>query len=207
MTNKRAKGRKYGNKRKSRNTDMGIRPEDGGVMRGTNDEIKMRLTCDLRSNGYTWVVVYDEPQARDGFDWEGFRTHDAAEAGTKLPVMQSRNPRLWRWVFGHGWQAVPESESELIMTQLVIEYPAVGATYRHDEYGVYEYGTYPESSVLAGQERRSCLGTFPTLAEARAEFPAAEYTDGSGYREIHIPEAPPDWFDPEAAGERWNDDY
>lgn len=91
---------------------------------------------------------------------------------------------------------------------LIIEYPASGKTYSHDEYGVYRYDTYPESSVLAGQERRSFIDSFPTLAEARAAFPDAEWNgEGSGYREIFIPETPPAWFDPSAAGERWEDDY
>lgn len=90
---------------------------------------------------------------------------------------------------------------------LIIEYPSAGATYSRDEYGVYEYDTYPETSVLAGQERRRFLDSFPTLAEARAAYPDAEYTDGSGYREIHIPKTPPEWFDPLNAGERWSEDY
>jgi hypothetical protein len=90
---------------------------------------------------------------------------------------------------------------------LIIEYPSSGATYSHDEYGVYRYDTYPDSSVLAGQERRSFLGSFPTLAEAQAEFPDAEWADGSGYRQINIPDTPPDWFDPANAGEQWSEDY
>ena len=93
------------------------------------------------------------------------------------------------------------------MPYLTIEYPASGATYSHDEYGVYEYGTYPDSSVLAGQERRSFIDRFPTLEEAKAAYPSAEYSgEGSGYREVHIPETPPSWFDPANAGESWTDD-
>jgi hypothetical protein len=90
---------------------------------------------------------------------------------------------------------------------LVIEYPMIGETYQHDEYGVYEYGVYPDSSVLAGQERRSFVDSFPTLAEAKASYPNAEYNgEGSGYREVYIPESPPYWFDPANAGEQWTDD-
>jgi hypothetical protein len=89
----------------------------------------------------------------------------------------------------------------------VIEYPMTGATYSRDEYGVYEYGIYPESSVLAGQERRSFIDSFPTLAEAQSAYPDAEWQDGSGYREIVIPHEPPEWFDPGNAGETWDDDY
>lgn len=93
------------------------------------------------------------------------------------------------------------------MSTLVIEYPMIGATYQHGEYGVYRYDTYPESSVLAGQERRSFIDSFPTLAEAQAEYPEAEWNgDGTGYREIVIPRDPPEWFDPANAGETWDDD-
>lgn len=89
---------------------------------------------------------------------------------------------------------------------LTIEYPSAGATYSHDEYGVYRYDTYPENSVLAGQERRTFIDSFPTLAEAQATYPDAEWWAGSGYRDIIIPRTPPAWFDPLAAGETWDDD-
>lgn len=91
--------------------------------------------------------------------------------------------------------------------RLVIEYPAAGATYSRPEFGVYRYDTYPEGSVLAGQERRTSLGSYPTLPAAQAEHPGAEWAgEGSGYREIKISVAPPRWFDPAAAGERWEDE-
>lgn len=91
-----------------------------------------------------------------------------------------------------------------------IEYPAAGATYSHDEYGVYRYSEYPAGSVLEGQEKRSALGTYPTLPEAQREHPDARYEgDGaSGYRDIPIPHTAPDDFDPAIAGETWdNTDY
>jgi hypothetical protein len=86
--------------------------------------------------------------------------------------------------------------------------PSAGATYRHDgEFAVYEYGTYPESSVLAGQERRSYVdGGFASAAEAKAAYPDAVIEDGSGHREITIPRTPPPWFDPANAGETWDDE-
>jgi hypothetical protein len=90
--------------------------------------------------------------------------------------------------------------------ETVIEYPAAGATYHRDEYGVYRYDTYPSGSVLEGEERRSALGSYPTLEEAQHNHPEATWTGGSGYREITIPEAPPAWFDPAAAGETWSDE-
>jgi hypothetical protein len=89
----------------------------------------------------------------------------------------------------------------------VVEYPAAGATYSHDEYGVYEYDEYPDGSVLAGQPRRTSLGAFATLAEARAAHPGAGWHGaGSGYVDRPIPAGPPEWFDPDAAGEVWSDD-
>lgn len=92
------------------------------------------------------------------------------------------------------------------MTQITIEYPSAGATYSRDEYGVYKYDEYPESSVLAGQERRTFLDSFSTLAEAKAAYPDATES-ANGYREIVIPETPPEWFDPANAGETWESDY
>jgi hypothetical protein len=87
---------------------------------------------------------------------------------------------------------------------LTIEYPSSGATYSEDRYGVYRYDVYPESSVLAGQERRSFLDSFKTLDEAKAAYPDAEFS-APGYREIVIPHTPPDWFDPANAGETWDE--
>jgi hypothetical protein len=79
-----------------------------------------------------------------------------------------------------------------------IEYPCVGETYSEPEYGVYGYGTYPNSSVLAGQERRSFLNSFPTLEAAQAAYPSAQWAgEGiSGFREVFIPDEAPEWFDP-----------
>jgi len=76
---------------------------------------------------------------------------------------------------------------------------------------VYGHGTYPDSSVLAGQSRRAFLDSFPTVEEARAEWPHADVLDhsskvwrGSSLVEISgLPECPPDWFDPADAGETW----
>lgn len=42
-------------------------------------------------------------------------------------------------------------------------------------YAVYAYGTYPETSPLAGQERHTELETFATLAEAQEAYPRAEW--------------------------------
>ncbi len=77
---------------------------------------------------------------------------------------------------------------------VLIEYPSAGATYSRPEYGVYGYGTYPSSSVLAGQEKRVFLDSFETLEEAQAAHPEAEWQKlGSQYREpdlSHLPDGP-----------------
>lgn len=54
-----------------------------------------------------------------------------------------------------------------------IEFPSTGTTYARDEYGVYEYGVYPRSSVNYGMTRRVFLDSFETLEEARAAYPGA----------------------------------
>lgn len=56
-----------------------------------------------------------------------------------------------------------------------IEFPAAGRTYNMgDKFGVYEYGVYPRSSVLAGQSRRSFLDAFDSVEAALAAYPDAE---------------------------------
>ena len=73
-----------------------------------------------------------------------------------------------------------------------IEYPSRGATYARPVYGVYEYGIYPRSSVLAGQVRRSFLDSFETLAEAKAAYPAGYEVVGSGYAPPSLNHLPDD---------------
>jgi hypothetical protein len=48
-------------------------------------------------------------------------------------------------------------------------------------YSVYEFGEYPESSVLAGQTRKRFVDNFDTIEEAQACYPSAEL----GYRDAH----------------------
>jgi hypothetical protein len=43
------------------------------------------------------------------------------------------------------------------------------------EYAVYAYGTYPETSPLAGQERHTRLEPFATLTEAQEAYPRAQW--------------------------------
>ena len=64
-----------------------------------------------------------------------------------------------------------------------IEFASRRATYRHrDGYTVYQIDEYPSSSVLAGQQRRSFLDTYPTLAEAKAAYPDVQLIEGTTYR-------------------------
>lgn len=82
-------------------------------------------------------------------------------------------------------------------------------------FAVYGHGVYPEHSVLAGQPSRAHLDMFETLEDARREWPFAEVVSystkvrhGDTLEELSgLPECPPDWFDPTAAGERWDADY
>ena len=79
------------------------------------------------------------------------------------------------------------------MRDVRIEYPSRGATYCRDEYGVYAYSVYPESSVLAGQERRVFISSYETLEEAQREHPNAVPVEGCGYRAPylnHLPDGP-----------------
>ncbi len=51
-------------------------------------------------------------------------------------------------------------------------------TLRHGKWGgidVLGWGTYPDSSVLAGQPMKCFLDNFPTEAEARRVYPQAEH--------------------------------
>jgi len=55
-----------------------------------------------------------------------------------------------------------------------------------DEYphwSVYEFGIYPRSSVLAGQDMKSFRESYPTLEEAQAAHPEAivGYRDPMNY--------------------------
>lgn len=77
-----------------------------------------------------------------------------------------------------------------------------------DGWVVYHHSTYPDTSVLAGYPSRQWVRHYPTLAEAQAEYPVAEVLDYSTKEPPPIlPHVAPDWFDPDAAGERWDDDY
>ena len=66
-----------------------------------------------------------------------------------------------------------------------------GETYANDRWTVYEHGTYPDGSVLAGQDYRGWVDDFDTLEEATAAYPDAQIIDGTTYRPpslSHLPE-------------------
>ena len=95
--------------------------------------------------------------------------------------------------------------------------PARGATYpapgEPETFAIYGYSVYENSSVLAGQEKRSCLGSgFKTVqaaidAASRAGYRNVEVRESSGYiPALPLPHTPPAWFDSAAAGENWGED-
>lgn len=71
----------------------------------------------------------------------------------------------------------------------------------------YGHGTYEPTSVLAGQYMRCYLESFDTIEQAQAAYPAAEYVAGSTRVDTDPGPCAPAWFDPAAAGERWDEDY
>lgn len=112
------------------------------------------------------------------------------------------------WKFGKTWYVAHPQCSEVAIEKaknkdIRIEFPSKGATYYNECYGVYKYDTWPNHSVLAGQERRTYLEEFNTLEEAQAKYPKAEVVDHSCYRPLAMSSTAPDWFDPLDAGEEW----
>ncbi len=52
---------------------------------------------------------------------------------------------------------------------------------QYGTYSVYEFGEYPQSSVLAGQTLKQFLDMYDTAEEAAQEYPSAELC----YRDAH----------------------
>lgn len=75
----------------------------------------------------------------------------------------------------------------------VVERGSRGATYQKgwNTWTVYEIGTYPRSSVLAGQQQRIFIGDYPSKESALAEHPDAEEV-GDTYREPYLEHLPDD---------------
>ncbi len=88
----------------------------------------------------------------------------------------------------------------MAVTHLTIEFI-------HGSYWLCPRGVYGPSSVLAGQDFRQLQKPYDTLEAAKAENPDATWSD-EGRPSTYIPDNPPDWFDPLAAGEAWGEnDY
>ena len=72
---------------------------------------------------------------------------------------------------------------------------------------VYEHGIYEDSSVLAGQDKRSFKDSFDSLEEAQEAFPEAHLIEGTTKQNInamtsHLPDCTPGSYgDPDEAAE------
>ena len=73
---------------------------------------------------------------------------------------------------------------------------------------VYRHDVYPDSSVLAGQDRRAFVEMFETVEDALVVgHSTRRHSAGDSLADLSgLPSEPPSWFDPAAAGERWDDD-
>lgn len=62
---------------------------------------------------------------------------------------------------------------------------------KHGGFSVYEFGEYPESSVLAGQTCKRFVNNFDTVEEAQSAYPKADlgYRDAYNYFN-HLPDEP-----------------
>lgn len=77
---------------------------------------------------------------------------------------------------------------------------------------LWGYGKHNRSSVLAGQFLQQRLEYWHDLEEALLDCPGVNHrVDGTvnmPSRELaSVGDAAPSWFDPAAAGERWDSDY
>lgn len=76
---------------------------------------------------------------------------------------------------------------------------------KHGGFDVHGFGTYPRSSVLAGQTRKVFLDAFETEEEARRKYPEAagggDFTDPQ-VSLSHLPDE-----DDPVAGGMYPDDY
>jgi len=74
----------------------------------------------------------------------------------------------------------------------VIESGGRGMTYRRDDgFTVYRLDVHPSSSVLAGQQRRTFIDHFDTLADAQRAHPTALAIVGTSYQPpdlSHLPD-------------------
>jgi len=92
------------------------------------------------------------------------------------------------------------------------EYDSLGLAVEPDRFGdgvmvwLWGFGTYEPHSVLAGQPMISRLEAFTSLEDARRAWPDVEVLDYVPRPVAQVSQIPPRWFDPAAAGERWDED-
>lgn len=77
----------------------------------------------------------------------------------------------------------------------------------HDAWWLCQHGTYPESSILAGQEFRQLCKPYPTKEQAISDNPGVLVLEADWTPQVSVPVNPPEWFDEANAGEHWNEDY
>jgi len=73
---------------------------------------------------------------------------------------------------------------------------------------LWGYGTYPESSILAGQPKQQRIEYWSDVETALLECPMVGHRiDGTGNLPssmlVTVSDVAPDWFDPADAGECW----
>ena len=93
----------------------------------------------------------------------------------------------------------------------IVDYYTVEPARDGDGFWLVAHGTYPESSVLAGESSRTLTKWYATEEEAKAAHPYAEvigHITGDPFAHMYnpLPESPPSWFDPANAGEVWHED-
>ena len=67
---------------------------------------------------------------------------------------------------------------------------------KYGGFTVYEWGIYPDHSVLAGQDKKQFIDNFDTLEEAEKEYPEAVtgYRSANNYVDhLPDPEDPSSW--------------
>lgn len=80
--------------------------------------------------------------------------------------------------------------------------PQISRSSTGDTHAVYTHDEYPQSSVLAGQARRTFVDSG-SLEELQERHPDAKVLEHSTRCDPVLPACPPSWFDPMAAGEDW----
>jgi hypothetical protein len=78
---------------------------------------------------------------------------------------------------------------------------------RHGDFNVYVSHTNKDrGSVREGLYDTIMIDSVPTFEEAEIKYPGIYLAEGKQEPD-QMSSSPPDWFDPYAAGERWDDDY